>query len=249
MTPDLRAYSINRVGASIDTLLNLQACDVKRINAQHRLEKAPLELEAQQKKVQQEKDALEAERKQLLELEVSRKDLDNQLKSAEDQRAKYKTQQIQVKKNEEYTALNNEIDTLTTTIDGLETQEISLLIEIDEAQKVFDQAELDNKKRIELLEAEIERIKKNQQQAETELESLVKDCEEAAELVPEVFLHAYKQATLRAKKAPFVVPIETSEHRCQGCHLKVSNEVFKQAYDQETPHHCDHCGRIVYITE
>ena len=59
MTPDLRAYSINRVGASIDTLLNLQACDVKRINAQHRLEKAPLELEAQQKKVQQEKDALE----------------------------------------------------------------------------------------------------------------------------------------------------------------------------------------------
>lgn len=249
MTPDLRTYSINRVGVPLDTLLNLQTCDVKRIAAEARLEKAPLEIAAQQKKIKQETDSLEAARKDLLELEVARKDLDNQLKIAEEKVIKYKTQQAQVKKNEEYIAFNKEIETLTLTIDGVETQEIALLLEIDEAQEIFNSQAAEAKERIALLENEITRLKKSEEQARLELTTLTKLCEEAEAAVPEIFLQAYKQAKARAKKAPFVVPIDVNEHRCQGCHLKVSNDVFKQAYTHEAPLQCDHCGRILYIIE
>jgi predicted nucleic acid-binding Zn-ribbon protein len=37
------------------------------------------------------------------------------------------------------------------------------------------------------------------------------------------------------------------DHRCGGCHLRVSNEVAEVARHGGKPVACDSCGRVVYF--
>ncbi|MGH8337985.1 MAG: zinc ribbon domain-containing protein, partial [Gammaproteobacteria bacterium] len=89
----------------------MQEADMLRQQLETQLKQTPFELAELDKRVAEEKSALEAKRKALQELEVQRKDFDNRLKLAEAQVLKFKTQQAEVRKNDEYQALSHQIET------------------------------------------------------------------------------------------------------------------------------------------
>ncbi len=81
-------------------------------------------------------------------------------------------------------------------------------------------------------------------QCQAQLQAQLGTVEAAAAPVPPVWRRGYDTAKSRAKRAPFVVPID--DHRCGGCHLRVSNDVAEAARHGGKPVQCDSCGRLIY---
>jgi hypothetical protein len=231
---------------ALANLLKLQEADMRRQQLETLLQQAPRELASLEKKVVEEKAGFEAKRKALQEMEVQRKDIDNRLKSAEATVLKYKTQQIEVRKNDEYQALSHQIATAEAEVDGLESEELTQMMKMDEARAALAAAEIEYKKRLGNLDGEIALVKRREAQTKGELEAQGGTVETAAASVPLVWRTAYERAKNRAaKRPPYVAPLE--EHRCGGCHLRASNEVAEAARKGGKPVHCDNCGRVVYF--
>jgi hypothetical protein len=240
----------NTIGSGLDpalvNLLKLQEADMRRQQLEGQLAQAPRELASLQKKVAEEKAAMEAGKKGLMEMEVARKDLDNRLKSAEATVLKYKTQQIEVRKNEEYQALSHQIATAEAEVESLETQELEQMMKMDEAKAALAAADAEHKQRVAILDGEIALVKRREAQTRGDLEAQGGAVETAMATVPLVWRTAYERAKHRAaKRAPYVVAIE--DHRCGGCHLRASNDVAEAARKGGKPVHCDNCGRVVYF--
>jgi predicted nucleic acid-binding Zn-ribbon protein len=240
----------NTVSSGLDpalvNLLKLQEADMRRQQLEGQLAQAPRELASLQKKVADEKAAMEARKKVLMEMEVERKDLDNRLKTAEATVLKYKTQQIEVRKNEEYQALSHQIATAEAEVETLETLELEQMMKMDDAKKALAAADAEHKQRIANLDGEIALVKRREAQTRGDLEAQGGAVETALATVPLVWRTAYERAKHRAaKRAPYVVAID--EHRCGGCHLRASNDVAEAARKGGKPVHCDNCGRVVYF--
>ena len=111
------------------------------MNVAAQLRSVPEDTERVRRKIASEKEAIDAARTELRELETKRKLLETEIGSAEDKLAKYQTQQMQVRKNDEFQALGHEIETTKAAIEALEEQELGVMYEIDGAKKRFAEAE------------------------------------------------------------------------------------------------------------
>jgi len=224
--------------------LKLQEADVLRQQLETQVKQAPVELAALAKSVADEKAAFEARRKAVQDLEIQRKDIDGRLKATEGRLLKFKTQQSEVRKNDEYQALTHEIETVEAEIGALETEELQQMMKIDEANESLRTAEAEHKRRLTELEGHIAHVRAKEAQSQASLAAQTGAVELAAAPVPTVWRRAYETAKSRAKRAPYIVPLE--EHRCGGCHLRVSNDVAEAARHGGKPIQCDNCGRVVY---
>ncbi|MEO0795950.1 MAG: C4-type zinc ribbon domain-containing protein [Verrucomicrobiota bacterium] len=228
----------------IEQLLILQDRDTRLFNILTSLKSIPLELAKYEKKIAAEEAEIAAARQSLQELEVRRKDLDNDVKSAESQIIKYKNQQLEVKKNEEYQALTHEIELTESKISELEEAEIALMLEIDEVSQQFDSHKAEGDDRIQLYRDEIETLKDRELTLNKEIDTAKADVQEAEQECSDKYLTVYQRVKRRRPKPPFVSPIE--EHKCGGCHLKVSSETESGTRKKEGPVTCENCGRMVY---
>ncbi len=228
----------------IEKLLILQDRDSKRWQTEHQLALLPRERQNLEAKIAGEKSDLQSAREAFKAREVRRRELEKEIQEAEEKVLKYKTQQMQVKKNEEYQALNHEIETTQTRIGELEEEEIRVLLDIDESQEKLTATEKSSAERITLLEKELSALKAREETFKTDLVALKAAVAEAETEVSHEFLASYKRAHGRKINPPWVVPLE--DHKCQGCHLKVSGEVVSDTRKRVGPVHCDSCGRVVY---
>jgi len=226
--------------------LKLQSADVARQQLETQLKQVPLELADLNRSVAAENTTFEERRKAAQMLEVERKDIDNRLKSAEAQVLKFRTQQAEVRKNDEYQALTHQIAQAEADVSALESEELGQMIKIDEAGVLLRAAETEHKRRLAELEGQITLIKQKETECKARLDAQTGAVEAAAALVPTVWRRAYDAAKSRAKRAPYVVPMD--DHRCGGCRLRLSNEVAEGARHGGKPVQCDSCGRVVYFS-
>lgn len=226
-------------------LLNLQEHDSKRIELEWQLRHLPQEEQVLKNKLATERATFEESQLAFKQLEVNRRDLDSQLKLTEEKLVQCRTKQSMVKKEDEYNALTTEIATLVAKSDDIETAELELLMQIDDETKGFNDREVHFKAREAELNKQMEQLKVKEAALQVELNELRALCSEAEKHVEARLLTAYQDAKRRAKKPPFVVPLD--EQRCGGCFLKVSNDIAKEAQDTGSPHNCDNCGRLVYV--
>jgi len=239
-----RESSSRALDPALVATLKLQEVDVARMHLETQLKQAPIEVASLARTAAEEKAAIEAKRKGVQDLEVQRKDIDNRLKLAEAQVNKFKNQQLEVKKNDEYQALTHQIATCEAGISDIETEELQQMIKIDEANAVLRLAETEYKRRMADLDGQMAHLKQKEAQCQANLQAQIGNVEAAAAPVPPVWRKGYDTAKSRAKRAPFVVPID--DHRCGGCHLRVSNDVSEAARHGGKPVQCDSCGRLIY---
>lgn len=232
------------VDPEIEQLLILQDRDTRLYNIEHSLKTIPLEREKYKKKIAEEEAALATARQQLQQLEIRRKSLDNDVKTAEEQVIKYKNQQLQVKKNEEYQALTHEIEQTESKIGELEETEIGLMLEIDESTSAFNAEKAEREERIQLYRDELETLDDREQTLKGQIDEAKAAVVEAEKECKPIYLEAYARVKRRRPKPPFVSPIE--DHKCGGCHLKVSSEVESATRHKDAPVQCDSCSRVVY---
>lgn len=227
----------------IEALLLLQEKDLKRLQAEQELRNIPKQLERLHASIAEE-EALEAKEKaELKALEVHRKQCDVELNECEAKILKYKTQQLDVKKNEEYDALNKEIDHQKECINTLENEEIELLMKIDEESKRFAESQEAHAKQINFYEQDIAKLKEREAGFKQSIDTIIAETEEARERVEPSLLSQYNSVKTSVKP-PFVVQLD--DHKCKGCHLRVSNEVEVSVKHHEVGIRCSNCGRLVY---
>ncbi|MEO6245501.1 MAG: hypothetical protein ABIQ12_08700 [Opitutaceae bacterium] len=231
----------------IETLLILQDRDMKRLGLEGQLRQVPGDVGRVEAKITSEKAAIEAARADLMALEVKKKNLENEIGSAEAKLAKYRTQQSMVKKNDEYQALGHEIENTDKAISDFEGQELEIMYAIDEAKKKFAAAEAELKANIAGHEARIKMLREREVSLAAELTAAQGELAAAREPVDAIKLRLYDRVAVR--NMPAVVSIHGD--KCGGCHLKVSSEVVSGARGKGTDPlvqlpTCDQCGRIVY---
>lgn len=230
--------------AQIERLLILQDRDIRRLNVIASLDAVPIEVAKAEAQIAQIRSGIEASKRQLQELQVKAKALQGKTLTTQEQIVRYKTQQLQVKKNEEYQALNQEIDTAQALVATLEDEELTLLLEIDVQQQVLSEEQTAAQEQVDLLQKEITTLRERERNLGTERVQTQAAVEEASANVAPAYLEAYGRVGQRRARQPWVVPL--LEHKCGGCHLKVSGEVGSRVRAADAVVHCDSCGRIVY---
>ncbi len=232
---------------AIQALLILQDRDTKRLALEAQLKQTPADIARVEAKIAAEKAAIDAAKHEVTALEVRKKNLENDIGSAEAKLAKYRTQQSLVKKNDEFKALGHEIETTEKAISELEGQELEIMYAIDEARKTFVAAEAVLKGNISGHESRIKTLREREISLTAELKSAQAEVATARAPIELIKIRLYDRVA--ARNMPAVVAVRDA--KCGGCHLKVSSEVESAARGKGTdplapPPTCDQCGRIVY---
>lgn len=207
------------------------------------LKAVPRDIAAVESKIAAEKAAIETARAELKDLEVRKKALETDIRSAEEKLGKYRTQQLSVRKNDEFQALGHEIEATQAAIGVLEEKELAVMYAIDEAKKRFAAAESLLKQNITGHETRIQDLKTREASLAAELKDAVAAAAAAREPMDVPSLRVYDRVALRG--LPACVPIR--EGKCGGCHLKVSGEAESESRKGDKLATCDQCGRIVYF--
>lgn len=234
------------VDSKIKNLLNLQEYDIERLKLELQLRMIPKDVLSVKARIEEIKAAEASSQNEIKQWELKCHDLDRQLHEAEDRVKKYKTQQMEVKKNEEYLALTKTIEREEVLINKLSDDQLELLAEIDEFREKKSKVTEEHQEQIQAYQAQITHLQKQENELITRLEKLKEAIEEASMLVDPVYLKKYQQVVKQLKRGPYVVALEGN--RCHGCHLTVSNEVVGAVrQNDEQPHQCDNCSRILYL--
>jgi len=228
----------------IEKLLIVQDRDVALQRIEQDLARIPVERANLEKQIAEEEKNIEAARASLKAKEVARHELDAEVKTKEGAIERFRNQQLEVKKNDEYRALTHQIEQTEAEIAELEEKEIGVMLEIDSEKEAFESAKAEIEARMAERRRQIEKL----DERKTNLEASVAEARAALETaraeVEEDYLGHYDRVRKMAKRPPYVAPIE--DHKCGGCHLRVSNDVDKVAHAVGEPHFCDQCSRIVY---
>jgi len=233
----------NMPSPTIEKLLVLQDRDMRRALLEVQLKAVPSEIASVQSKIEEERSAADTAKQDWKNLETRRKGLENEVTSEEEKIARFRSQQLMVKKNEEYQALGHEIEHAQEAVERLEEEEIGILLELDSAKERITAAEAVAKGNIAGHEARIAQLKEREVNLAAELETETKRVEEArAEVDPDGQASYVRLA--RNVGLPVCVPLK--EHKCGGCHLKVSSGVESETRAGSKLSHCDNCGRVLY---
>jgi uncharacterized protein len=240
------AVSADMLTPTLEKLLVLQDRDTKRLGVEAQLKAVPGEIALVEKKIANEKGAIEAAKAEVMSLESKKKLIETEIGSAETKLAKYKTQQVQVRKNDEFQALGQEIEHTEAAIAALEGQELEVMYAIDEAKKKFAAAEAVLKQNISGHEGRIRTLRERETNLAAELKAAQAEVATARGPVEERALRVYDR--IAARMQPVCASVRGNT--CSGCHLKVSAEVESAVRGKGDATGalatCDQCGRIVW---
>jgi uncharacterized protein len=228
---------------SIQLLLTLQERHSSVLQFKLEIERLPTEVAKIREKIAQEKAVVEAARQEVRNLELRRKQLELDSESAGEAIRRYKNQQLQVKKNEEYRALTHEIELNEAKIGDFETQILEIMEELDAANLRLVQVQAETDKRVlyqEQLIGELDAKSKGLSARLVDAEAAFRQqvgCMEA-DLVAQ-----FEALVKQIRKPPYITQLNVQS--CGGCHMRVSNDVFKQARMGQAAR-CDQCGRLLF---
>lgn len=228
----------------IEKLLIVQDRDMALQKIEQELSRIPQERALLDGKIRAEEANVESARQALKEKEVQRNELDTEVKAKEAEVQRFQTQQLQVKKNDEYRALTHQIEQAKTDISDLEEREIELMLEIDSVSEVFEKDQKEIEARIEDQRRHIELLGEKEKNLKASVDQAKADLSSSREGIDESFIGHYDRVRKLVKRAPYVARIES--HNCSRCHLRVSNEISRDALNHGEVHFCDQCSCIVY---
>jgi len=222
----------------------MQERDIRLQRAQNELIQIPAEEKQIADKLTLQSRDFENLKLKARQIESDRKQLELQVKSKEESIKKYQVQQFQTKKNEEFQALSHEMERAKQEIDELESRELELMDQYDEAQKavqgegvkVKEYEGAANRRREELQKKKVQ-VEQNAAELKVEIAALEKDIDPAN-------LTRYRRI-LQSKGDVAIVPLEHGTN-CGGCHMKVTQQTALTAKGGQHLVQCDNCGRLIY---
>ena len=231
---------------AVTQLLVLQDRDKKLRQLRLELKRAPLERKEMESRTAGTTGALDAAKLKAKEIEVKRKELENEVGTLRQKINKYQVQKLETKKNEEYQAISHAIQTIENEITALEDQELELMDQTEKQKPVIAAAEKEAAatkaqvaRQFADLDAKVKSIEAQMQEVQAERTKLAAD----VATVDEDLLDTY-QRLFETKDAQAVVALVNE--MCQGCHVKAQTHVIHAVKAGKAVTNCLYCGRILY---
>ena len=98
--------------------------------------------------------------------------------------------------------------------------------------------------KIQQLEKKLSLMEQRSEEVQKDMKILESEIEDARKQVEPQFLSHYDRTKTVISKPPYMAPVE--DQRCNGCNLRVSNDVVSSILVERKITQCDQCGRIVY---
>lgn len=178
------------------------------------------------------------------EIEVARKKLELDVGTRSESIARLKTQQYQTRKNDEFQAIGHEIERYGDEIRKLEDQELELMIEADKLKNEIEAADKAARatkdsisRQLADLETKSKALGSQQQQLETERETL-------AAQIDDDLLDQFERL-FNSKGDAAIVAVEHGV--CTGCHMKITTATAARVKAGKEIVNCEQCGRILYL--
>lgn len=230
---------------AIEKLLVLQDRDLRLDRLENELEQIPAQRAALQGKTSSSQAALEAAKKQVMEIESRRKELELEVKGLKERIDKYSNQQLQTKKNDEYRALTNEIENCRQQIIGIEDREIECMEQTEAAQKQVKAAQAAADAARREMESQVGELNDRENTLKKELAEVEALRHSAAEAVEDTALKRYRRL-FGSKGGHVVVGIQHGV--CGGCHMRLPTQVIVQVRGDQELVTCPNCARILFYT-
>jgi len=228
---------------AVTQLLIIQDRDRKLRQLKTELKNAPLERKALEGKLTGTSAALDAAKLKAKEIEVRRKDLENQVHLLNERIQKYEHQKLGTKKNDEYQAYDHQIETLKKEIAEIEDRELELM-EAAEAQKpIVASAEKEAAATKAQVERQMNDLTEKVKSIEAQQVAIISDRAKLTTAVDEELLDTYQR--LFDKKDGVAVAALANEI-CQGCHVKSQTHIIHAVKAAKEVTTCLNCGRILY---
>jgi len=229
----------------IRQLLVLQDRDAKANRLEAELESIDPEREKTRRESIQTQQILDQAKQGQMQLEVRRKDLENEVESRKEQILKFSQQQLETKKNLEYQTLGREIEHVREAISEIEEQELDLMEQQDafksklaEARQVAEAAKSG--------EAQIlSDLDERQKNIESELDELDEERDEIVSKINKKMVAHYERL-LDTKEGKAIVGVDHGS--CGGCHMKLQTQEIVNAKSGREMATCTNCGRLIYYT-
>ncbi len=229
---------------AVTQLLVIQDRDRKLRQLKIELKNAPLEKKAMDTRLATASATLDASKLKAKEIEVKRKELENEVRAREDRIGKYEQQKLATKKNDEYQAYDHAIESLRKEIAGIEDKEMELM-EAAEAQKpVIAAAEKEAADTRALVQRQVADIEAKVIAIEAQVAEIQADRDKLASAVDEELLDDYQR--LFDRKDALAVAALVNEV-CQGCHVKSQTHIVNSVKAAKVVTTCLNCARILYL--
>ena len=229
---------------AVTQLLVIQDRDRKLRQLKIELKNAPLERKAFDTRLSDAAAALDAAKLKAKEIEVKRKELENEVRTRTDRINKYEQQKLETKKNEEYRAYDHAIESLKIEIAGIEDKEMELMEAAEQQKPIIAAAEKEavaTKTQVQSQSADLDAKVKALDAQMIEIQA---DRAKLAADVDEDLLDEF-QRLFDKKDGHAVVALENEI--CQGCHVKAQTHVFHAVRTAKVVTTCLNCGRILYL--
>ncbi|MEI8038559.1 MAG: C4-type zinc ribbon domain-containing protein [Verrucomicrobiota bacterium] len=232
--------------ADVRALLILQDRDRRLLALTKDLERLPLdEARAKAKLAGQEANVARAQEAVLAcELRMKRLELDVGTRRTTINRLKL--QQFETRKNEEYQAIGHEIIRYEKDVDDLETRELELMEEMDQARSVLKAAQAALAHDRTLVQEDLAVIVQRRERLEAERGEVTAARDLLAGQVAEDILPLYHRL-MKSKAGLAVAPM--LDGKCGGCHMKLIASTVVAAQAAKEIARCEDCGRILYVED
>ncbi len=229
-------------------LYQLQERDRELLSIHKRLQEIPPYIQELETAAAKYKKDIAVTSAELAESEKVQRSKNAEIEMNAQQREKYRTEQREVKSNEAYRALENQIDFLN--LKDAEAEDLIL-----EAMEDSDRL----KAALDKLEAEANRIHKENEQKKASLEAerktieaqLTQKLKERREFLPKIeerFSNQYHR-WVDLQKTDFVALglVTETEAICGSCRIAIQPQTVKDAQKYEKFVHCSSCRRVLYV--
>ncbi len=227
----------------ITQLLVLQDRDRKIRQLKAELKRAPLERKEMEARTSGTTGVLDAARLKAKEIEVKRKELENEVGTRRERIRKYQQQKLETRKNDEYQAISHAIETIEKEITGIEDQELELMDAAEKQKPIIAAAEREAKETKAQVERQFADLDAKVKAMEVQLQEVQAEREKLAANVDEDLLDTY-QRLFASKDAQAVVALVNEI--CQGCHVKAQTHIIHAVKAGKEVTTCLYCGRILY---
>ena len=230
----------------IKSLLNLQERDLELDRLRAEWAAIPSKIAKLKADIQAAKTALEEAKKDMIQLQMAKKQKELDLDTQEAAIRKHSTELNAVKTNDAYRALLGEIEKAKQEKSGLEDQILQIMEQSDQAARVWKEKESAAKTDEVALQKQIADWEAKHKELEQTIAAKETGREQAFAELPKELAESYKKLR-NGYRGAAVVPIR--KEQCSGCHMKVSQNLINEVRRGQRLMTCESCSRIVYLEE
>ncbi len=226
----------------IEDLLELQTIDMRIRNMKMRLEMLPKEKVSLEAELKKEEGEIKSKSEYTKKTELAIKKTESEISQINETIKKIQANSAMVKKNNEYQAMMSEIAQNRTKISDLETEEITLLDELERVKTELKEFEKQYHAKVRTIRENISELLQMELEVREEINRLIAERGIKENGISQEVIRLYSRL-LKTAGDPLV---KVNNDICGNCHLKLTPQTLTEARKGAVIA-CDNCQHLLYF--